>query len=131
MNEKQKKNIIIICFLVLVACFFIQSIAYNHSLGRANTTIDNLTEQLGDAQCRLVESRTEIRVCRDTIDDCRCSVRQIADGIERQSTDLKGIIENLKQVRAEVENMENALNMFYDNYGDKYNDTDFFMEVEK
>ena len=131
MNEKQKKNIIIICFLVLVACFFIQSIAYNQSLGRANTTIDNLTEQLGDAQCRLVESRTEIRVCRDTIDDCRCSVRQIADGIERQSTDLKGIIENLKQVRAEVENMENALNMFYDNYGDKYNDTDFFMEVEK
>lgn len=131
MNEKQKKNIIIICFLVLVACFFIQSIAYNYSLGRANTTIDNLTEQLGDAQRRLVESRTEIRVCRDTIDDCRCSVRQIADGIERQSTDLKGIIENLKQVRTEVEKMENALDMFYDNYGDKYNDTDFFMEVEK
>ena len=130
MIDKQKYNIIIMCFVVIVAFFFIQSIAYNYSLGRANTTIDNLTEQLGDAQSRLAESRTEIRVCRDTIDDCRCSVRQIADGIERQSTDLTGIIENLKQVRAEVEKMENALDMFYDNYGSIDNNDDFFMEVE-
>lgn len=121
MNEKFKKNVIIFSFLFLVGCIVVQSIVDNKSLRRADNAIDTLGDQLADAQARLVGCTIEIRESRATINECRSSVRRVTDGLERQSTELKDIIENLKTVRAEIENMENALNMFYDKYGDNDN----------
>ena len=122
MNEKFKKNVVVFSFLFLIGCIVIQSIVDNRAVRRADNAVDTLGEQLADAQARLVGYTTEIRESRATIDECRSSVRRVTDGLDRQSTELKDIIENLKTVRAEVENMENALNMFYDKYGD--NDSD-------
>ena len=118
MNEKQKKISIGIVFILLVGVIFTQSIVDNIALRRANTALDTLGADLADAQQRLVASRTEIREGRATIIECRDSIRRVNDGLERQSTELKDIIENLRQVRAEVENMENALDKFYNKYGD-------------
>ena len=122
MNEKFKKNVVVFSFLFLIGCIVVQSIVDNRAVRRADNAVDALGKQLADAQARLVGYTTEIRESRATIDECRSSVRRAADGLDRQSTELKDIIENLKTVRAEVENMENALNMFYDKYGD--NDSD-------
>ena len=117
MNEKFKKNVVVFSFLFLIGCIVVQSIVDNRAVRRADTAVDALGEQLADAQARLVGYTTEIRESRATIDECRSSVRRVTDGLDRQSTELKDIIENLKTVRAEVENMENALNLFYDKYG--------------
>ena len=117
MNEKSKKIIISLAIVFFVMLIVIQSITDNIIIRRANTQIDTLTEQLGDAQSRLVSCESEIRAGRNTIRECSNSVGRIANGLEEQSTELSGIIQNLKQVRAEVENMENALDKFYDNYG--------------
>lgn len=117
MNEKFKKNVVVFSFLFLIGCIVVQSIVDNRAIRRADNAVDTLGEQLADAQTRLVGCTTEIRESRATIDECRSSVRRVTDGLERQSTELKDIIENLKTVRAEVENMENALNLFYDKYG--------------
>lgn len=122
MNEKFKKNVVVFSFLFLIGCIVVQSIVDNRAVRRADNAVDALGKQLADAQARLVGYTTEIRESRATIDECRSSVRRVTDGLDRQSTELKDIIENLKTVRAEVENMENALNMFYDKYGD--NDSD-------
>ena len=117
MNEGFKKSVIGFAFVFLVLVIVVLSICDNLALRRADTTIDTLTEQLDDAQRRITESRAELSEGRRTIDECRRSVGQIANGLERQSTELGSIIENLRTVRAEVENMENALDKFYDKYG--------------
>lgn len=131
MNEKFKKNVIVFSFLFLIGCIVIQSIVDNRAVRRADNAVDTLGKQLADAQARLVGYTTEIRESRATIDECRSSVRRVTDGLDRQSTELKDIIENLKTVRAEVENMENALNLFYDKYGDNdSNDIDTAREIE-
>lgn len=122
MNEKFKKNVVVFSFLFLIGCIVVQSIVDNRAVRRADNAVDALGKQLADAQARLVGYTTEIRESRATIDECRSSVRRVTDGLDRQSTELKDIIENLKTVRAEVENMENALAVFYDKYGD--NDSD-------
>lgn len=118
MNEKLKKIIVSIIFLLLVLCIVVQSIVDNNAIRRADSTIDTLGTELADAQRRLTESRAEVRASRAAISECRSAVRRVDDGLKRQSTELKDIIENLKTVRAEVENMENALDKFYDKYGD-------------
>ena len=117
MNEKHKKTIVSIIFLLLVGVILLQSVVDNNAIRRADTTIDTLGEQLADAQSRIGRYREEIGGCRATVDECRGSIRRINNGLERQSSELKDIIDNLKTVRAEVENMENALNKFYDKYG--------------
>ena len=122
MNEKSKKIIVSIVFLLLVLCILIQSIVDNIAIRRANTALDTLGTELADAQSSLAASRTEIREGRATIIECRSAVRRVNDGLERQSTELKDIIENLRTVRTEIENMENALNKFYDKYGDSVDD---------
>lgn len=125
MNEKFEKSVIGFAFVFLVLVIVVLSVCDNLALRRADSTVDTLTEQLDDAQRRLSESRAELSESRErlsesrrTIDECRRSVGQIANGLERQSTELGSIIENLRTVRAEVENMENALDKFYDKYGD-------------
>jgi chromosome segregation ATPase len=131
MNEKFKKNVVVFSFLFLIGCIVVQSIVDNNAIRRADNAVDTLGEQLADAQARLVGYTTEIRESRATIDECRSSVRRVTDGLDRQSTELKDIIENLKTVRAEVENMENALNLFYDKYGDNdSNDSDTVKEIK-
>ena len=122
MNEKYKKIIVSIVFTLLVVCILIQSIADNYVIRRANNAVDNLERELGDAQTRLAEYRGEIRECRTTVDGCRESVTRIAERLDGQSGELKDIISNLKQVRTEIENMENALNKFYVKYGDSVDD---------
>lgn len=131
MNEKFKKNVVVFSFLFLIGCIVVQSIVDNRAVRRADNAVDALGEQLADAQARLVGCTTEIRESRATIDECRSSVRRVTDGLDRQSTELKDIIENLKTVRAEVKNMENALALFYDKYGNNdSNDSDTVKEIE-
>ena len=117
MNEKYKKIAVNICIVVFALLVIIQSVANNITVRRADTQINALTEQLGDAQSRLVSCQSEIRAGRNTIRECSNSIGRITDGLEEQSTELSSIIQNLKQVRAEVEIMENALDKFYDEYG--------------
>lgn len=131
MNEKQKKITIVVCFFFLVLFILIQSIADNITIRRADTTIDNLRHELTDTQTRLADSRTEIRDCRNTISECRGTVRRVNNELERQSGEIKDIIRNLETVRAEIENMENSLNLFYDKYGYNDNDNLNISEVEK
>lgn len=131
MNEKQKKITIVVCFFFLVLFILIQSIADNIAIRRADTTIDNLRHELTDTQTRLADSRTEIRDCRNTISECRGTVRRVNNELERQSGEIKDIIRNLETVRAEIENMENSLNLFYDKYGYNDNDNLNISEVEK
>ena len=118
MNEKQKKITIVLCFFFLVLFILIQSIADNIAIRRADTTIDSLTQQLDDTQRRLTDCRTEIAAGRDTIVECRSSIRRVNSGLEQESTRVSDIIENLKRVRTEIENMENAIDYFYNKYGD-------------
>lgn len=117
MNEKSKKIVISLAIVFFVMLIVIQSVADNIIIRRADTQINALTEQLGDAQSRLVSCQSEIRAGRNTIRECSNSIGRITDGLEEQSTELSSIIANLKQVRAEVEIMENALDKFYDEYG--------------
>lgn len=131
MNEKQKKITIVLCFFFLVLFILIQSIADNITIRRADTTIDTLRHELTDTQTRLADSRAEIRDCRNTISECRGTVRRVNNELERQSGEIKDIIRNLETVREEVENMENALNLFYDKYGYNDNDNLNISEVEK
>ena len=131
MNEKQKKITIVVCFFFLVLFILIQSIADNITIRRADTTIDNLRHELTDTQTRLADSRAEIRDCRNTISECRGTVRRVNNELERQSGEIKDIIRNLETVRAEIENMENSLNLFYDKYGYNDNDNLNISEVEK
>lgn len=121
MNEKYKKIIIGIAFATLSLCILIQSVADNITIRRADTTIDTLERELRDTQNRLADCKAEVRDGRAAITDCRESVERIADSLDRQSGELTDIIENLKQVRAEIEVMENTLNIFYG----KYNDSDY------
>ena len=123
MNEKLKRIGIIGTFLLLVALLVIQSITDHKTVRRADTTIDILTRELDDAQRRLNDNREEIRDCRNTIIECRNGVRQVNNGLERETERVSDIIENLKTIRTEIENMENAINKFYGKYGgdDDYN----------
>ena len=125
MNEKLKRIGIIGTFLFLIALLIVQSITDHIAVRRADTTIDILTNELNDATRRLEGNREEIRDCRDTIAECRNGVRQVNNGLERETERVSDIIENLKTVRAEIKNMENALDKFYGKYGsddlDNYN----------
>lgn len=125
MNEKQFKKIGIIgCFVVLVFLLVIQSITDNITIRRANTAVDTLTRELTDAQERLTDCRAEVRAGRTTINDCRNAIRRVNNGLEYDTARVSDIIDNLKQVRNEIEIMENALNKFYDNYGSVGDDFD-------
>lgn len=120
MNEKEYKTIVIgsiICFLVLL---FLQSITSGTAFRRANIQIDCLERELADARKRVEDCAGELEDSRGTIEQCYNSVGRIAEDVRRQSNELSEIIGNLILVREEVENMENALNFFYDKYG--YND---------
>lgn len=125
MNEKQFKKIGIIgCFLVLVFLLVFQSITDNITIRRANIAVDTLTRELTDAQERLTDCRAEVRAGRATINDCRNAIRRVNNGLEYDTARVSDIIDNLKQVRNEIEVMENALNKFYDNYGSVGDDID-------
>lgn len=118
MNEKNSRKVIIVVYLLLVAIVVVQSIVYSTAIRRADTTIDSLTQQLDDTQRRLTDCRTEIAAGRNTIVECRSSIRRVNSGLEQESTRVSDIIEDLKRVRTEIENMENAIDYFYNKYGD-------------
>lgn len=121
MNEKTKKIVIGIVFVFLVLCILVQSIADNIIIRRANTTIDNLTTELGTVRNSLTECRTEITDSRRAITECYNGIGKVREGLGQQSGTIPDIIKNLKQVRTEIESMENTLNKFYDKYGSDNN----------
>lgn len=124
MKNNSKKIGIIGCFVVLVSLLVVQSITDNITIRRANIAVDTLTRELTDAQERLTDCRAEVRAGRTTINDCRNAIRRVNNGLEYDTARVSDIIDNLKQVRNEIEVMENALNKFYDNYGSVGNDID-------
>ena len=128
MNEKYKKIGVGICFFILVLGIVIQSITCNYSLRRADNTINTLTTELADTQRRLREYRAEVSDSRRTITECHDGIGRVREGLDRQSGTVTDIIKNLKTVRAEVENMENTLNLFYGKYG--YNDNNTYSKGE-
>lgn len=123
MNEKGYKGIVIGTILCFVVLLFVQSIVDGAAFRRADTQIDALERELFDARNRVENCTRELEDCRGTVDQCYNSVGRIADNLADDRTELSGIIEDLKQIRTEVENMENALNFFYIKYGylDDYN----------
>lgn len=128
MNEEWKKSVFITC-IFFVAVLFLQSIVDGYAFRRANTTIDNLERELSNATRRVKDVSRELEDSRSTIRNCYNSVGRIADDLAEQSTELSEIIANLRTVREEVKNMENALNFFYIKYG--YNYDDFNNNVEE
>lgn len=117
MNEKNKKIIIGIIFILLVLCILAQSIIDNRAVRRADTEIDNLKRELADARVRAEQCSREVEDSRRTVEQCYNSVGRIASTVREQSTELSGIIENLRTIRAEVETMENSLSFLRIKYG--------------
>ena len=123
MNEKNYRKIIIAMFLVFVSVIIAQSIADNTTIRRADTTIDALNRELSDARARAENCTRQLEDCTGTIIQCHDSVERIADSFSDDRAELSDIIENLRKVREEVENMENSINFFYIKYG--YTDDNF------
>lgn len=117
MNEKNYKIIVIGTILCFVVLLFLQSVVDGAAFRRADTKIDTLERELSVARERVADCTRELEDCRGTVDQCYNSVGRIADNLADDRAELSGIIENLKQVRKEVEDMENALNFFYVKYG--------------
>lgn len=117
MNEKNYRKIIGVLFLVLVSIIIVQSIVYNTALRRADITIGSLNRELSEARARVSECSRELEDCTGTISQCHDAVGRIADNFRDDRAELQDIIGNLRTVREEIENMENALNFFYDKYG--------------
>lgn len=125
MNEKQFKKISVsLCLLMFVAIIFAQSVIDNRAIRRADTEIDTLERELADARRRVEECGRQLEDSTRTIEQCYNSVGRIADTVSDQSTQLQSIIANLRTVREEVKNMENALNFFYIKYGIAFGNTD-------
>lgn len=118
MDESKYKRVgIISCIIMFVALLVTQSVIDNLAIRRADTKIDALERELADAGKRVEECSRELDDSRRTIEQCHNSVGRIADNFREQSEELQGIIANLKTVREEVQNMENALSFFYIKYG--------------
>ena len=117
MNETKIKKTVACVFLILLTIICIQSIVYSTTVRRADTTIDTLNRELSDARARAAECSRQIEDCTGTINQCHDSVGRIADQFGDDRAELSDIIENLKTVRQEIENMENAINFFYIKYG--------------
>ena len=114
---------------MFLAIIFIQSIVDNNVIRRADIKIDSLERELSDARNRVENCTRELEDCRGTVDQCYNSVGRIADDLADDRAELSGIIENLKQIRTEVESMENALSFFYIKYGYNVDNSDNSVEV--
>lgn len=116
-DEKNQKIIFIGVIISLVLCLFLQSITSHHAVRRADTQIDCLERELDNARERIRECTTELVECRATVGECSDTVGRIAERLNGDADTLQSVITNLRLVRKEVEEMENALNNFYDKYG--------------
>ena len=132
MNEGKIKNIFVIIILTAFALLItLQSVCYNYSARRADTEIDSLKRELASAGRTVELTARELEDSRTTIRECHDAVGRIADNLAEQSTELQSIISNLKTVREEVKNMEDALSFFYIKYGYNNSDTNSDSEVEQ
>ena len=122
MNEKYTKGVVTICFLACVFIIVAQSIAYDYTVRRKDTEINNLVRDLGDARERIAFSTRETEDCRRTIKQCYDSIGTIADNLGRGNDELSDVIEGLKVVREEIEVLENNLDFFYIKYGYHHDD---------
>lgn len=132
MDEKQKKTLgVIFCMLMFVFMLLAQSIVYNREVRRADSKADALERELVLAGERTAYTQRQLEDSRRTIGQCYASVERITDNTREQSDELSGIIAELKTVREEVKNMEDALRYFYIKYGSDNNSFDNSGEVEE
>lgn len=113
MNEKNYRKIIIAMFLVFVSIIVAQSIVDNTTIRRADTSINTLNRELSDARARAENCSRQLEDGTRTISQCHDSVERIADSFSDDRAELSDIIENLRKVREEVENMENSINFLH------------------
>ena len=124
MNDTKSKKIIIIgVFISLLLCLLIQSIVDHKVIRRANLEVDRLERKLDNAKSRIADCSRELTGCRETVNECSDTVGRIAKRLNGYADTLQDVITNLRLVRKEVVDMENALNNFYDKYG--YIDRDY------
>lgn len=101
MNEKQKGIVnLIVCFFLGVIVTLSISIPIFISSSR-RTDI-----KLGELSARLQESNRRCAVLASTVESCREPVERLKDFATRSDGTLSGIIENLKQIRSEVQILE-------------------------
>lgn len=112
MNENQKSILnLVLCFFLGVSVSLAISIPiYVTGTRRANIKAGELSVRLSEAERRLSEAAT-------TIADCRRATERITTTIEKGDGTLTGIIESLRQIRNEVQNMEERLYSFDNSSG--------------
>ena len=109
MNDKQKTLVnYIVCFFIGVLITLSISIPIHiSSVRRANQKSGELSVRLSEADKRLTEATA-------TITDLRESSERISKAAERGNVNLSGIIDCLREIRKEVQIMEERL-YYYDN----------------
>ena len=120
MNETQKTALnFVLSFLLGVALTLAVTIPiYISSSRRADI-------KLGELSSRLLESNRRCTELESTIESCREPVERLKDFTTKGDGTLSGIIDSLKQIRSEVQVMEERLYM-YDNssgYNNSHNDS--------
>lgn len=120
MNETQKTALnFVLSFLLGVAITLAVTIPiYISSSRRADI-------KLGELSSRLLESNRRCTELESTIESCREPVERLKDFTTKGDGTLSGIIDSLKQIRSEVQVMEERLYM-YDNssdYNNSHNDS--------
>lgn len=122
MNEKQKTILsYILCFLLGVAITLAVAIPVSiSSTRRANIKSGELSVRLSETERRLTAATVSIA-------DCRKSTERIIESISASDGTLTGIIQSLREIRDEVQNMEERLYSYDNNCG--INDSDLSVPV--
>ena len=126
MNEKLKKAGVIGTFILLVGLLVVQSIVDHQTIRRANSKVDQYSRLLTDSRMRVDYCAEQLVDCRRTITECDNSVERIANELNESGTTLQSVIANLRTVREEVEAMENALDYFHSKYGYNLDNSNIF-----
>lgn len=113
-KNETKKNIVIAVAIFFCGVFCTLGAIlpfYNYRIRRANSELDKLT-------IRLAESERDLSVAATTIANCTDAAERISKSVSTSTTELGTIIQNLRQIREAVRDMEETLYRFNNSSGD-------------
>ena len=112
MNEKQKG------ILNLVLCFFLgAAVALSITIPIYISSSRRADIKLGELSARLQESNRRCAVLESTLESCREPVERLKDFTTKGDGTLSGIIVSLRQIRDEVQVLEERFYSLDDNSG--------------
>jgi len=112
MNEKQKG------ILNLVLCFFLgAAVALSITIPIYISSSRRADIKLGELSARLQESNRRCTVLESTLESCREPVERLKDFTTKGDGTLSGIIVSLRQIRDEVQVLEERFYSLDDNSG--------------